>query len=178
MKKFEKEIDTKINESSNDVKKNIEKCILLKKEYVDKFIKIYINKELESYLNSNQISDDIIVDIEYIYSNVLKNKKDYIKNINTNKLQFSSNNLIKFNTEELTQLHKNKDIYYPKEFYIINKNIYGKLIKLYKTDNSEEIKNVKNNIINYIINNGKIIFSYQYCLKEEGNNIYYYNILT
>ena len=177
MKKFEKEIDVKINESSGDEKKNIEKCILLKKEWINKFKKSYINEEIESYLNSNIISDDIIVDIEYIYSNRIKNKKDYIKNINENKIKFSSNDLIKYNTTALTQLHKNNDIYYPKDFYIINKSIYEKLIKLYKIDNSKEIKNVNNNMINYIINNGKIIFSYQYYLNGEENKINYYNIL-
>ena len=161
MKKFEIEIDTKINESSSRVKNNIKQCILLKKEWIDKFNQIYINKEIESYLNSNKISDDNIVDIEYIYSNYIKNKKDYIKNINANKLQFSSNDLIKFNTKVLTQLNKNTDIYYPKDFYIINQNIYGKLIKLYKSGNSDEIIK-ETNMINYIINNEKTNGEYNY----------------
>ena len=50
-------------------------------------------------------------------------------------------------------------------------------MNLFSTDNSDEKDNKK---IQYIINNGKIIFSYEYCLNENENKSFpknYYNLL-
>ena len=84
-----------------------------------------------------------------------------------------------FDIKCLSKMLKNYDIFYPKDFYIINLNIYEKLLKLYKIDETNELNENKNNAIKYIINKGKIIFSYEYELniEQNDNDIFYYNIL-
>ena len=178
--KYEKELYNKIKESLNNTQINkIEKCILLKKKWVDLFITIHSNDEIDNYLKNN-ISDDIIVNINYIYSNIIKDKKEYLDNIKKADLTLSLNDFIDFTPEKLHHLGKNKDVYYPKNFYLINQNIYSNLMNIYETDNSKEEYNEKKiNIIEYIINNGKILFSYKYELNSSDDNdkIKFFNIL-
>ena len=74
-------------------------------------------------------------------------------------------------------MDKIDDIYYPKDFSIINKNIFEKLLNLYQIDKTNELNKNKNNLIKYIINNGNFIFSYEYNLNKDNNDIFCYNIL-
>ena len=176
---FEKELDKKLNETENSNENQIEECILLKNEWIDKFQKVYINEEIKNGLN-NITSEDINSNIKSLFS-CIKNTKDYIDKINEAKLNISSDDIFYFDINCLSKMLKNHDIFYPKDFYIINLNIYEKLLKLFKIEETNELSNNKNNAIKYIINNGKIIFSYEYELNieqnENINDIFYYNIL-
>ena len=173
MHNFEKDLNKKIAESSNKTEYKIDEGILINKEWIDNFKNIYLTEEIKEYLKVST-SDNITVDIEYIYSNELKNKKDYWKKIQKSKLKLESKD---FTLEGLTQMEKNTDIFYGNNFYIINSHIYSKFIKNFKIDNSEELNKEENKLTQYIINNGKIIISYEYNINIYENEIDYYNIL-
>ena len=171
---FEKEIDFKFNESLNTNEYNIKECILLKKEWLDKFKEIYINEEIKKCLIKANL-EDIKSNINLICSNI--NKNEYINLINAAELNITTNDMIHFDANNLSKLDKIDDIYYPKDFSIINKNIFEKLLNLYQIDKANELNKNKNNLIKYIINNGNFIFSYEYNLNRDNNDIFCYNIL-
>ena len=172
--KFEKEIDIKLNESLNSKENKVEESILIRQEWLDKFKEIYINEEIKrSLINIDTENIDSNINLLYSGSN---QKKEYINKINESKFNISTNDMICFDTNKLMKLSKNSDIFYPKDFCMININIYKKLLKIFKIDERNELNNDKTYNIKYIINNRKIIFSYEYHLNDD-NNIIYYNIL-
>ena len=173
--KFENEIDKKLIISSNSNKSKIEECLLLKEEWINNFKKIYINEEIEKYLTDLVSKDDNSV--KKILFSSLKNKKDYIDKINKANFSISLNDIIYFNTNNLAKLIKNNDIFYLKDFYIINLDIFEKLLDFYQIDKNDELNKCKNNMVKYMINNEKIIFSYEYISNNDDNDIIYYNIL-
>ena len=175
MNKFEKEIDKKLNFSSNSKENKIEECLLIKQEWLEKFKKTYINEEIEECI-TNLVSEDVNSNIKILFSGI-KNKKDYFNKINEAELSLAPYDIIYFNTSNLAKLLKNNDIFYPKDFYIINQNIFEKLLNFYQIDETDELNKNKINMVKYIINNGKIIFSYEYFLNQNDNDIIYYNIL-
>ena len=177
MHKFENELNEEITESSYNMQNKVKKCVLIKKEWVDNFKNIHLNDEINQYLE-NSCSDEVITDIELIYFNAIINKNNYYKKIKDAEIKLGLNDFINFSIEDLSQLNKNNDIFYPANFYIINSEIFSKLIRIYQKDDSEELIKGDNYMINYIINNEKIIIPYEYCLiNENENGINYYNIL-
>ena len=179
MYKFEKYIEKEIQDSNKKEKYEINDFIKIKKDWIDKFKEIYLIEEIKEYLENNNLDNDNIVNIEYIYNNCVKDKKNYfeiIKKSNSN-LALLSNDMINFNPDNLSHLEKNKDIFYPKVFYIINKNIYLKLMSLTWNQRMDKENCKEKYISKYIINNEKIILPYNYILKKEQNVINNYNIL-
>ena len=111
---FEKELNKKIEESSSSAEYKIDEGILINKGWVDNFIKIYVTEEINEYLRIST-SKDIIVDIEHIFTNVLKDKIDYWKKIQKANLKLSVDD---FTLGDLAQMEKSVDIFYPINFYI------------------------------------------------------------
>ena len=162
--KFEEEINNKIKKSSEIEEFNIEEGFIIKKEIIDEFEKKHITEDIENYLKNQKLTDNMI-DIQYIYSNI-SDKKKYLEKIN------EEINIINNDLYEHTHVEdNNEDIYFPKNFYIVNKNIFSKLNK----DFIPDIFNENEYAIQYIINNGKIIFTYNYYLTKE--KIYYYILI-
>ena len=148
--KFEKELDDimqKSLETQNEIIK-LNDLYLFKKNWIDDFIGFYLNLRM----NKNRPIEDLY--------NGLKNDKAFLKEIKN-----KDNSYISYSLSDLTQF--DKDIYFPKNFYLVNKEIYRRLIP----DENDRGDNIGTNII---INNGKIIFGYEYFLEE---NVKHYNIL-
>ena len=119
MHKLQKEIHEKIEVSPKTTTYKVNECFLLKNEWIDKFNEIFLNEEIKEYLK-NLSSEEDIINIEYIYSNYIKNKIQYSQKIAEANLKLNSNDFINFTPNDLSQLNLNKDIFYPKDFYIIN----------------------------------------------------------
>ena len=175
--KFENEIEKELTETSKKDKYNIKECILIKQNWIDKFFENLLSKEIKEYLEQNDLDENIINNIEYIFHNCIKDKSEFIEICKKSNLTLTSNDIINSTINNLTQSEKNKEIYYPKDFYFINEKIYLKLLSLFKIENINEEKNGDNYKIKYIINNEKIIFSYCYDIDKEKNYLKNYNIL-
>ena len=148
--KFEKELDDimqKSLETQNEIMK-LNELYLFKNNWIDDFIGFYLNLRM----NKNRSIEDLY--------NGLKNDKAFLKETKN-----KGESYISYSLSDLTQF--DKDIYFPKNFCLINKEIYKRLIP----DENDRKNNIGTNII---INNGKIIFGYEYFLEE---NVKYYNIL-
>ena len=169
--KFENEIEKELTESSKKDKYNIKECILIKQNWIDKFFENLLSKEIIEYLEQNDLEKNIINNIEYIFHNCIKDKSEFIEICKKSNLTLTSNDIINSTINNLTQSEKNKEIYYPKDFYFINEKIYLKLLSLFKIENINEEKNGENYKIKYIINNEKIIFSYCYSINKEKNDL-------
>ena len=166
---FEKDIEKKIKKSINSMngeeyKQFIIEDIgyLINTDWMNIFKNIYLYDKIYDYLNKKsalEIINDYQIEIFNIFNNY---KTEFLKKINNNDLDKN-----KFNT--FPKLSKNevyKNILYYKKFYLINLDIYELLRK--KNFLNDEYVKVK---INYIINNGKIIFKLE---KNDCNNIYIY----
>ena len=104
MHNLEKEIEKEIKESPEKENYKINEYILLKKEWINKFKEIYINKDINKYLIDHLLDENNIVDVEYIYSNYIKDKKQYYENIKINNLKLNQNDFINFIPNDLSQL--------------------------------------------------------------------------
>ena len=111
MHKLQKEIHEKIEASTKTTTYKVNECFLLKIEWIDKFNEIFLNEEIKEYLK-NLSSEEDIINIEYIYSNYIKNKIQYSQKIADANLKLNSNDFINFTTNDLSQLNLNKDIFY------------------------------------------------------------------
>ena len=161
--KFNKEVDNKIKESTKIEEYRIEEGFIIKKELIDEFKKLFLTEDIENYLKSSKLNDEV-VDIEYIYSYL--DKKNYLEKIN------EENNIINQELcEYLNVKDNNEDIFYPKNFYIINRDIFLEINKNEIPDKFDKNKYE----IKYIINDGKIILSYQYFVSKD--KIYYYILI-
>ena len=166
---FEKDIEKKIKNSINSMngeeyKKFIIEDIgyLINIDWMNNFKNIYLYDKIYDYLNKKN-SLEIINDYKSeIYNIFFTYKTEFYKIYNYHDL--NKNEYKTFPKLSKNELYKN--ILYYKNFYLINQNIYGLLKKkFFLYDEYIEIK------INYIINNGKIIFKFE---NNDFNNIYIY----
>ena len=111
MHKLQKEIHEKIEVSPKTTTYKVNECFLLKNEWIDKFNEIFLNEEIKEYLK-NLSSEEDIINIEYIYSNYIKNKIQYSQKIAEANLKLNSNDFINLTPNDLSQLNLNKDIFY------------------------------------------------------------------
>ena len=162
--KFDNKIENNIKESlkeisvENDKKKfNKEKCYLINKNWFDKFKNIFFYKKVED----NLIDKDLkTIDKNQIINEIFeKNKNNFLKvilNNNSNNIEYN------FNVFETTK-YNNKNIIFPKEFYIINKKIYENLNKYNILKNYNENENENS----CIINNGRLILKNDFNLNNN-----------
>jgi len=172
LKKFKDELENKIRKSLNSPEIIIEECILLKKEWIDNFYKIYFNEEIEGFIKKSFSVNSIII--------LMKHKENYIAKISESNLIMSPNDIINLNRLDISKSEKIGDIYYQKNFYMINDEIFKRLINYFQKDNLDELNEQNVPKIKYIINNGSIIFSYNYIIMRKSNEDranFYYNLL-
>ena len=166
---FEKDIEKKIKNSLNpmngeEYKQFIveDKGYLINTDWMNNFKNIYLYDKIYDYLNKKSSLEIINNYKNYILEIFMNYKTEFLNNFNNHDL-----NKNKFNT--FPQLSKNelyKNILYYKNFYLINSDNFA-LLRKKKILNDEYVE-VK---INYIINNGKIIFKLE---NNDCNNIYVY----
>ena len=120
---------------------------------------IQFNEELSKKIKNPMTDGNIINDGCYLI------KKDWLEKLMENSNNLDKNCIIKDSLSDLSSIENN--IFYPKDFCIINKDIYQKLCE-------NNIINKEENAIptKYIINNGKLILEHEY---KINNNVY--NIL-
>jgi len=147
---YEKDIRNKINYSKslmNDEEYNYyiidNKGYLLNKNWMDKFKKIYLYDKICEYLKDKNLNEDT-------KDNIFFNYKNQFNNINNNDLKNADFNVY----PESLYLENYKNIYYFKNFYIINPSFYELLKKNNILNDKYQNSLIK---INYIINKGKII---------------------
>ena len=135
----------------------INTCYLVNKEWLNNFKNIYLYNEIHEYIQNRKINLSEIKTNSESYDNLIKVIYLSFQNeflINKNDISLNEKNYINCNLSELSMLGNIDNIYYPNDFYIINKNIYKKLYKNNFINNNI----LKENL--YIIINNKIIFKY------------------
>ena len=58
--KFNKEVDNKIKESTKIEEYRIEEGFIIKKELIDEFKKLFLTQDIENYLKSSKLNDEVV----------------------------------------------------------------------------------------------------------------------
>jgi len=177
--KFYIEIRNYLNQSLNDNNDNeahnINKCYLIRKEWLDKFknhfyfdkiSEILRNKDILEIEKDKKKMDNLIKDIINELETEILNNDNHFQKLND---EFFINNY----SSNLIKIQDKEEIYYFKECNIINDFIYKKLYEYGFLNCPNESYEIKLN--NYFINKGKIILKYNYKLNNDKNK--YYSII-
>jgi len=165
---IKKKIKNSINSMNGEGYKNFiveDIGYLINIDWMNNFKIIYLYDKIYDYLNKKNSLERIndyenkIDDIFYDFKN------EFINNFNNEHLYKNNFNIL----PKLSKIEQYKNILYFQNFYLINSDIYELLQKNYILNEKKYADQLIKT--NYIINNGKIIFKFEY---NDSNNIFIY----